>query len=105
MKQATLQWLQHEDEWETLDESSKESKELYWAEVPDERPIQPEPLTIRRSLQRLGLPYYVGSYINQPYILSLELNAVIDAELEYEHLQLINAKLMADAYGKETTVP
>lgn len=60
--------------------------------VEEEEPEQPETLALLRRLRSFNTMYWEGGYANQPYILQLELNATIDAEIEHKNYKLVNLK-------------
>lgn len=54
-------------------------------------PEQPEPLSILRELRRFNASWWPGGYADQPYLLLMELNCVIECELEDENVRYVNA--------------
>lgn len=54
-------------------------------------PEQPEALAILRRLRRFNLPMWSGGYADQPSILMMELNTVIETEIEMENIHTVNA--------------
>jgi hypothetical protein len=61
----------------------------------NEDPEQPQILAIIRETKRFGIPYYDAPLPQWPYILRMEWNICIDAEIEFTELQLLNARLKA----------
>jgi hypothetical protein len=59
----------------------------------DERPEQPFLLGLLRRSRSLQVPILDRSAMNMPYVLQLEIDAVIEAESEYTNRKIVNLKL------------
>jgi hypothetical protein len=97
-KTATAKWL----EWEALQHAKASEKEAFLLDLAmagADKPEQPEALTLLRHTRRFGALYYSGGLANQPFLTTLELNAVIEAENEHIERQLANERLKA-AYAR-----
>jgi hypothetical protein len=68
---------------------------LFQLATENDDPEQPQILSILREQKRLGTPYYDAPIPHWPYILRMEMNYAIDAEIEHTELQLANARLKA----------
>lgn len=98
-KTAAARWL----EWELLELSKASDKEAFLldlAQKGQDRPQQPEAMSLLRQSRRFGLSYFEGGLANQPFLTMLELNAVIDAEIENSARQIANERLKA-AYASK----
>lgn len=101
IQQATVLWL----EWEAVQSEGDEAKtDLFLIDLAEREigtPEQPEALYTLRRFRRFGIPpmIFSGSLYNQPHIWLQELNAAIEGELDYQTIQLANARLKAVSDG------
>jgi len=97
--EAVDAWLEHQHQ-NDLSDMDREKYLLKQAEANQPAPEQPEPLAILYQLRRFATTYWGGGLANQPYLLTLELNTCIDAELEFERRTAINAKRLAEWFSE-----
>lgn len=105
IRQAVLDWLTYvkeqvgaptlsgDDEYEAGDEENHIARLV--SEDPD-MPKLPEIYELVLESRRFGLPIIkVDSYFDLPELYRREINAVIDAEAEFNTIELINKRLKA----------
>lgn len=100
MHEATLAYLEYEQQ---KAEQGRDNALLPGFDLsgPDpEPPDQPEPLSTLRQMRRLNLPLFSGGLDDQPWIFLQEINAVMDAELDFQARLAVNLKLLERAQAQ-----